>query len=106
MTVATCVYHCYHLPPHYNIAMYQYSLLYSLAYSHSFIRQLWYHITTAAQLSLFCLTPIITLLARRDEVVPHLAVFSLFEYLLLTILIVRQLYLYNRDTRTEGVHQG
>ena len=60
--------------------MYQYSLLYSLAYSHSFIRQLWYHITTAAQLSLFCPTPIITLLARRDEVV-----FSLFGYLLVFI---------------------
>ena len=73
------------------MAMYQYSLL---AYSHSFIRQLWHHITTAAQLSLFCSTPLISLLAQgikmtsheRDEVVPHLAVFSsLFGYLLVTI---------------------
>ena len=70
----------HHLPLHYNMAMYQYSLLYSLAYSHSFIRQLWYHITTAAQLSLFCPTPLITLLARMDEVV-----FLLFGYLLVFI---------------------
>ena len=74
----------HHLLLHYNIAMYQYSLLYSQAYSHSLIRQLWYHITDGAQLSLFCPTPFITLLARRDEVVPHLAVFSLFGYLLVT----------------------
>ena len=71
----------HHLLLHYNMAMYQYSLLYSLAYSHSFIRQLWYHITTATQLSLFCPTPLITLLARR--------------------------LLYNRDTwRTFSYQQG
>ena len=105
MTVATCVYHCSpsaaplqhgHVPVQPPLQPGLLTLLHQTAVVP-------HHHRCSA---LFCPTPLITLLARRDEVVPHPAVFSLFGFLLLTILIVRQLYLYNRDTRTEGVHQG
>ena len=62
--------------------MYQYSLLYTLAFSPSFLRQLWRQIMAASQVSLFTsATPLISLLARgikmsaheRDELVPQVS---------------------------------
>ena len=87
---------CHQLLLHHNQAMYQYSLLYTLAFTPDFLRELWTIITSTAQLSVFSSapTPLISLLARgikmsaqeRDEILPQLAVFSsLFGYLLVTI---------------------
>ena len=87
---------CHQLLLHHSQAMYQYSLLYTLAFTPDFLRELWKIITTTAQLSVFSSapTPLISLLARgikmsageRDEILPQLAVFSsLFGYLLVTI---------------------
>ena len=87
---------CHQLLLHHSQAMYQYSLLYTLAFTPDFLRELWNIITSTAQLSVFSSapTPLISLLARgikmspqeRDDILPQLAVFSsLFGYLLVTI---------------------
>ena len=86
---------CHTLLLHNTQALHDYCLLYTLAFRPNFLHQLWTVISTTSQASIFgSPTSLISLLSRgihmshqeRDEIVPHLAVFSsLFGYLLVTI---------------------
>ena len=103
---------CHQLLLYNSQAMYQYNLLYTLAFAPRFLHRLWAAITATCQVSVFSSpTPLISLLARgitlsaaeRDKVVPRLAVFSsLFGYLLVTIHD-SEFYGSDRDGATQSV---